>query len=858
MSRSALLSLVFFLGVVVSGCAEDENRAPSILPVDDVTFRVNTSGRVDVIAADADGDPLSFSMTIDPEPPTRTEGQAGRPDLVPISNNQAVFVWTPGIADAGGQPAFDYAVTLVVTDGRGGRATETIQVTVENPGVAGAGGLRFVEPSGAGMVVDLNQTPCVTDLNVQVRGDLVANEDVHLELVQPAPDRAILSPDAPGKSKLFNWCPTEAQLDASLSQQVCFVATWAQGDAPVTKCFQIRFRRGPAGGGCPGAAPAIVHDPPGAFRGPLNYDLRARITDDVGFKSPPVLAFTPGDVEGEPDISGWELVTFAPEEGDTWLASVPNLRLADGETRTVSYVIIATDNDDSGGTRCDHETQSEVFRFTATGGAGGGGQTYGFCAACVSDAQCGGNGDRCVDLQGQGFCGRSCENADCGAGQQCLIVDSVDGVSSAQCLPADLNCGQLCVDDRLEGAGRNDTPELASPVQPGTLDDLTICGDDVDFFSVPVEAGQALRATIRFEHTRGDLDLGMSMPGDQGEYPYLSNGYTNEETVLEVCAAETGNAQIVVVGYQQPRNVYSLEITRQAGQCDLACDDDAYDTGRGNDVADEFVPIQPPFFEQGLAACPHDSDFYGFDASAGQIIGIAIGFTHAAGDLELRLFRSTGELVGRSSGTLDGEVIEVVAPTDDLYVAEVYGATRSVRNQYDLEIQLYEVQRCGSTRDCSPETYCSAGVCADAFCAGFADCAAGHGCVPARAGLDPGTSGGLCLADCFDQGDCRAGEVCKNFEDFSQRCAPEGVGAVGARCGNHADCADTGVCFPVPGGYCAAGGCGADLPCGADAVCGQLLGFDACLKRCSGDGDCRVAEGYSCQDVGRGQRGCLR
>ena len=54
------------------------------------------------------------------------------------------------------------------------------------------------------------------------------------------------------------------------------------------------------------------------------------------------------------------------------------------------------------------------------------------------------------------------------------------------------------------------------------------------------------------------------------------------------------------------------------------------------------------------------------------------------------------------------------------------------------------------------------------------------------------------------------------------------------------------------------GGCGADLGCGPDAVCGQLLGFDACLKRCQNDGDCRVAEGYTCRDVGGGNRGCIR
>ncbi|MEZ4474031.1 MAG: hypothetical protein R3F60_25250 [bacterium] len=857
----ALARAASLLGLIALGaCAEDENRSPSILPLDDLTIRVNMSGRVDVTAADPDDDRLSFEMRIEPEPPTQTQGAAGRPSLTRISNNQAVFSWTPGVADAGGGRSAVYAVTFIVTDGRGGRATETVQLTVENPGVGGAAGLRFISPSGAGMVVDLSQTPCIPDPTVvEVAGELVPAEDVRLVLGDPAPAGALVSPDGPGKRKNLTWCPTPEQVDESQTWTLSFVASWPEADAPVTKRFSVRFIRSQVGPGCPGQPPVINHVSPGELSGPLNYELEATISDDLGFKSPPVVAYTTAAVDAaRPDISGWSFEPFTRVAGDQWRASLPNLRLAEGATQVISYMIIAEDNDDAGGARCDHVTQSPVFQFTARGGQGGGGQTYGFCAPCVSDAQCGGGGDRCVDLQGEAFCGRSCEQADCRAGEQCLIVDSVDGVSSAQCLPADLNCGQLCMDDVFEAGGRNDLPEQATLLEPGSFPGLTICGDDYDFFRVPVQAGESLAVSVQFEHARGDIDLAMSMPGDAGEFPYLSNGYENEESVFEPCAAETGEALIAVVGYQQPRNLYTLDVRRAPGQCNLECEDDAYDRAGGNDTADDFVPVQPPFFEQGLAICPRNADFYGFDASAGQIIGAAIGFNHAAGDLDLRLYRSSGELLARSANTLDGEVIEIAAPTDDFYLLEVYGATRSVANRYDLEIQLYEVQRCQTTQSCPPGAFCGEGICLDAACAGFGDCGRGHGCVPDRAGLDPGTAGGTCLPDCASDQSCRAGETCKRFEDFARRCAPAGVGGTGSRCGGYQDCAGDLVCFPVPGGYCAAGGCGADLVCGADAVCGQLLGFDACLKRCQNDGDCRVAEGYSCRDVGGGQRGCVR
>jgi hypothetical protein len=164
------------------------------------------------------------------------------------------------------------------------------------------------------------------------------------------------------------------------------------------------------------------------------------------------------------------------------------------------------------------------------------------------------------------------------------------------------------------------------------------------------------------------------------------------------------------------------------------------------------------------------------------------------------------------------------------------------------------LQSCESTLECPAGQYCTGEFCVESACDRFGGCARGHACVPGRAGLDPGTAGGACLAQCGGDNDCRNGESCKRFEDFSRECAETGAASIGGRCGTYQDCAGEMICFPVPGGYCAVGGC-APGECGADGVCSTLLNFDACLKRCANDGDCRGAEGYTCKDVG-GARAC--
>jgi hypothetical protein len=75
---------------------------------------------------------------------------------------------------------------------------------------------------------------------------------------------------------------------------------------------------------------------------------------------------------------------------------------------------------------------------------------------------------------------------------------------------------------------------------------------------------------------------------------------------------------------------------------------------------------------------------------------------------------------------------------------------------------------------------------------------------------------------------------------------------VGGDCYVDSDCPTGGTCFPptdgFPGGYCVIDGCTA-TSCPAGATCASFNdGVDRCIAFCGADAECRVDEGYTCQE----------
>ncbi len=134
--------------------------------------------------------------------------------------------------------------------------------------------------------------------------------------------------------------------------------------------------------------------------------------------------------------------------------------------------------------------------------------------------------------------------------------------------------------------------------------------------------------------------------------------------------------------------------------CDLPRDQDATHTGdasdngntgcqddplEDNDSMDSARPVSAGNYND-LAICEEDSDWFEIDAS--QVSRVSISFTHANGDLDMKLYDSNGSRIDSSESTGDQESIELSSQgiTSGTYYVEVYGYDGAT-NSYSLSVE---------------------------------------------------------------------------------------------------------------------------------------------------------------------------
>lgn len=856
--RSACRALAWGVSVgvaclVATGCDEPHNTPPTLAPVADLALRVDVGGTLALEASDPDGDRLEYAFVLDPAPPSQRDGSVGAPQLDVIGGG-ALFRWVPTAADAPEVPV-SYGATFVVTDARGARVERSATITV-TPRAEAPPPMRFVRPRADGVVA---LGACVDGLEIDVDPGGRADESVALTVEQPpvarcdgaACPQVTLAPGGPGAHKALSWCPSPAQLDVAVHHPMQLDARALQGDDQIRKRWFVRFHR-PTAANCPGMPPVVRHTPPEPVEGRLDYVISAEIEDDLEIKAAPVLAYA-FDVErpASPlDVDGWAAAQFnLVGDGPRWQATIPNRELAPGEEATLTYVILVTDNDDPDSTRCDHAVEAGPFEVVVRGGDGDE-EAYAPCSPCLNDAQCGGGDDLCVSLPDGDYCARRCEGqADCGEGEACIETKSIEGNAGRQCLPVAGDCGQLCTADRFEGDG----PQIAT-IEPGLIDELSLCDGDVDEYRFAIDEGQSARIVARFDGTRGDLDLGLRLPGsDDYEHQSLGGG-GDEEAVYEPCAPKRGDAVIAVWPYDGQLPRYTLDVEVGDGACDVACAPDDYER-EGGDTREAAVGVAVPFQSGELTLCADDPDFFRFAPPDGALVRVELRLEapRVTGDLGLRLWRD-GEVIGESAAFRQAEAVEAVAGGGGAYVVEVFGQTARSVNRYTLRIDAMAGAACGPDQACEPGQLCSDGICTDGRCSSDRDCDDAQTCVAPRIGEAPVDIGGRCAPRCVDDRDCRvAAARCVSLGE-TRACIKAGNQRIGERCARHEACGGEAVCLALPGGYCAPVGCDA---CGEGTACARLDDsdgiegidgddFEVCLLSCRVAGDCRVAEGYMC------------
>lgn len=202
-----------------------------------------------------------------------------------------------------------------------------------------------------------------------------------------------------------------------------------------------------------------------------------------------------------------------------------------------------------------------------------------------------------------------------------------------------------------------------------------VCAADADLYAIPSTPGCVLDAKLTFVDADGDLDLEMLI-GDR--VLAASRGTDDDERVLK--AVPDGTPPVFrVYGFQDQENVYRFEVD-EICPSEMACPTD--DPFEPNDDGPSAVSLDPPDGASGVV-CGLDEDWYEVSPTTGCTLTLDLRFSHAAGDLDLKLLRTNGTQVGSSASTDDDERIDYVVETAGTLRARVHGYA-GAENRYRL------------------------------------------------------------------------------------------------------------------------------------------------------------------------------
>lgn len=541
-----------------AGCRR--GNPPALLDVGEQVAVVGEPLVIQLVASDPEGDELTFDFTANEIPDLEA--------TTSLDKNPAglgIFSFTP-LASQIGMHVFEFRVS-------DGRHRTTLPVPIEVRGAVGVGSMPvFRRPLGAGTVLDLDQTDCLT-LTLEI--DDPDSASIELTQVAPLIEGAQLMPDNSGRAGTWSWCPARAQIEADDRYTLTLRAD-DRDNPPVDKHYVIVLRRR-SGQDCPGQAPVIEHTP-ADFTTMLDLPLVAEISDDLGLGALPYAVYATEDPGDPIDFSKTTLVTMELSGGDmvsgTWQGLVPNVAVGQPEGTTVPlfYLISASDDDDAEGD-CDHRTDAPPSGTHRVNVTLGGNDTADLCDPCSFDVQCGDDQDLCLPTSaGTGACGRQCsDDAECGNDYVCSPepVQSVEGAAARQCIPNSGQCGSTggqCDNDDAEPNDDLDQALEQPLITPGSVTDRVLCEGDEDWYAV--QLSEEARIEVQLE---GDNppDMDLALTDADGFFISASTGLTSSESLASDCL-EPGSylLRVYSVFPDDPAGDYAFDLTVDVPACE--------------------------------------------------------------------------------------------------------------------------------------------------------------------------------------------------------------------------------------------------------------------------------------------------
>ncbi len=246
-----------------------------------------------------------------------------------------------------------------------------------------------------------------------------------------------------------------------------------------------------------------------------------------------------------------------------------------------------------------------------------------------------------------------------------------------------------CADDERDSGARPDDSASRAGVLEVDVDEevLIICPDDEDWFEITIPAHHIATVTVR-EVSFEPMELTLF---DEDGTTELASG----EVVRGGTAAEYEVfGSTVVLARVRPREAlfvsedYAIQVTTER----VACDDDPYDVGDGNDTHEFARSITDGTYNLVFCGYEEEADWFAFSAVPGTDLEVTLDFDEEAigGELDVALFRASdpsrtyraGSFVGDtkiiSVATLDaGNWFLAVDTRDDVEGAYSLGVTRT-------------------------------------------------------------------------------------------------------------------------------------------------------------------------------------
>lgn len=221
-----------------------------------------------------------------------------------------------------------------------------------------------------------------------------------------------------------------------------------------------------------------------------------------------------------------------------------------------------------------------------------------------------------------------------------------------------------------------------------TISDLTIHqanDDDWYRFTITAAGTSADYVRINFSHSAGDVDMGLYSSTNSTTALRSSTGTSDQEQIsLDGLAA--GTYYVRVYGYNGARSP-NYTLTIKAPQPPAG---DVFEPNDTRQTAKNLGQIRGQASYSNLSIhSTTDRDWFQFSTVAAGANGhfARIDFSHSQGDLDFRLYDSSGTLLTTSNGTSNSELISLAGRAAGTYYLEVFGYNSARNPNYTLTIE---------------------------------------------------------------------------------------------------------------------------------------------------------------------------